>query len=157
MPTTPTRYLIFEQVVQRLGEIVAGVDYWTSPTVQRLEPPDPDSGDSGPWIVVSFGPENPGEPSVGGRYNSSLTINIDGYVQKSSSAATTVDSACKLLQDIRKAILSNIAAIKEDVAECLYVWLADEDTDEGILDYGGGLVRVRQPIVVVYKTGTEWM
>ena len=148
---TSTRLEVWTNIVGSLTDI-STVDHWFNPTVST-DHPDPDASLDAPVLVVSFGGESHEEVTVGGRYSSVLTINIDGYVNKD---ADYIGNCCKLLQDVRRAITGSAKLIARATDGVWQVVLGDTDQETGWLDVDGGLVRFTQPVEVHYRTRSAW-
>lgn len=149
--TTSTRYAAWTNIRGTLTSI-STLEHWFDPTV-TTDHPEPDSTLSKPVLVMSMGDEVHTDISVGGRYSSVLTINIDGYVNYDSDY---IENSCKLCQDVRRAVTTAAPLIAAAIDGVSKVVLGDQDQETGWLDVDGGHVRFRQPVEIHYRTRSAW-
>ena len=153
MPNASTRFAAWDLTNDSLAAISVATGFWSNVASVGTEPPNQDAASGGPWLVMSFGGEDFGEPSVGGYYHTSQQIHIDAYIVRDADA---VENACKLLQDVRRIVTEVLVDMKGTVSNVKGVWLIASDQDTGWLEYTDGLVTFRQTIEIRYKTRSDW-
>lgn len=153
MPNASTRFEAWDLTMDSLAAISVATGFWSNVASVTTEPPNQDATTGGPWLVMSFGGEDFGEPSVGGYYNTSQVIHVDGYIVRDGS---DVENACKLLQDVRRVVTETLVGMKDTISNVTGVWLVASDQDTGWLEYADGLVSFRQSIEIRYKTRSDW-
>lgn len=149
------RQKVYTELVSRMDAITAGVTYSTTPTIFGTLK-DAWESDASVCIDVEYGDEETDidQWTLGAHGGGPVALELVVNILVRSTGTDLMTLANSALQDVRNAILADLADWKTDTGASLAA-IGTCTTDEGMLSFDGKAL-ITQPVVFKYHAGPTW-